>query len=303
MIEEIKKSGRDVLVVDAGDLLFAKGVDPSRPAFRRQEVLLNARLIVDTFNLMGCDAVGIGEDEVRLGMKDFVKLKEKASFPFVSANLVRKNGRQISDSFIVKDAGGLRWGIFSLMSVNSTMHVQTPDWKVLDPVSTAKQAVEELRGKADIIILLAAMPLQELRALLSQVPGITIAVAGDNPSGLRNPLQVGQTIVVSSYGHGRYLGVLKLSIVDPQAPFVDEARIMALERELIVVEGKIKAGAKGSFAESKEKIKAELQEFKKGNSYRNELVMLSSRRREDPQVQKLIADFSAKQRRLRKECQ
>jgi 2',3'-cyclic-nucleotide 2'-phosphodiesterase (5'-nucleotidase family) len=147
------------------------------------------------------------------------------------------------------------------------------------------------------------MPLQELRALLSEVPGITIAVAGDNPSGLRRPLQVEGVIVVSSYGYGRYLGVLRLSIEDPEAPFVDEARIIALERELAVVEGKIKAGAKGSFAESKEKIEAELQEFKKGNSYRNELVMLSSRLREDPQVQKLIADFSAKQRQLRKGCQ
>jgi len=303
MIKEIKKSRGDVLVLDAGDLLFAKGVDPSRPAFRRQEVLLNARLIVDAFNLMGCDAVGIGEDELRLGTRDFDKLKKGAAFPFISANVVRKNGRQISDPSIVKDAGGLRWGIFSLMSANPPAHVQTPDWKVLDPVSTGKQVVEELQGKADIIILLAAMPLHELRALLSQVPGITIAVAGDNPSGLRSPLQVEGVIVVSSYGSGRYLGVLKLSIGDPQAPFFDEDRIMVLERELAVAEDKIKAGAKGSFTESKKKMEAELQELKKGNRYRNELIMLSSRFREDPQVQQLIADFSAKQRQLRKGCQ
>jgi 2',3'-cyclic-nucleotide 2'-phosphodiesterase (5'-nucleotidase family) len=189
------------------------------------------------------------------------------------------------------------------MGANPSAKAQTPDWKVLDPVSTGKEVVKELQGKADIIVLLAAMPLQELKSLLPQVPGITIAVAGHNPSGLRRPLQVGETIVVSSYAYGKYLGVLRLSIRNPQAPFVDEARITALERKLAVVENKIKTGAKGSVAESQQKMEAELQELKKSNTYRNELLMLSSRSREDPQVQKLIADFSAKQNELRKGCQ
>ena len=293
----------NVLVVDAGNLLFSRRVPPSLSASQQKEVVLGAQLIVDAFNLMGCDAVGIGVDELRLGARAFGKLKKDAVFPFISANVVRKNGRQISNPSIVQNVGGLRLGIFSLMSANPSAQIQTRDWTVLDPVSTAKQLIEELQGKADIIILLAAMPLQELRILLSQVSGITIAVAGDNPSGLRSPLQVGETIVVSSYGYGRYLGVLKLGIGDPAATFVDEARITQLEKELAVVDGKIKAGARGSFTESKEKMEVELQELKQGNTYRNELIMLSSRVREEPQVQKFIADFSTKQRQLRKGCQ
>jgi len=303
MIEEIKKSGVDVLVVDAGNLLFSKDVDPSRPASQKKEAALKAQVIVDAFNLTGCDAVGIGENELRLGTRDFDKLKKNTTFPFISANVVRKNGRQVSVPSIVKNTGGLRWGIFSLLGANPSTQAQTRDWKVVDPVSKGKQVVEELQGKADIIILLAAMPLQELRALLTKVPGITIAVAGNNPSGLRTPLQVGGTIVVSSYAYGRYMGMLKLSLADPQAPFVDEARILQLERELAVVNDKIKAGSSGSFKELKQKMEAELQELKKGNSYRNELIMLSSRFREDPQVQKLIAAFSAKQKQLRQGCQ
>ncbi|MBN1255721.1 MAG: bifunctional metallophosphatase/5'-nucleotidase [Deltaproteobacteria bacterium] len=303
MIQEAKRTGGEILVLDAGDLLFYKDVQLSLPDSQKKEALLKAQLIIDAFNLMGCDAVGIGEDELRLGTRDFKKLKKKATFPFVSANVVRKSGRRISDSVIVKKAGGLRWGIFSLMGANPSAQAQTLDWKVLDPVSTGKEVVKELQGKVDVIVLLAAMPLQELRALLPLVPGITIAVAGHNPSGLRRSLQVEETIIVSSYAYGKYLGVLKLNIGNPQAPFVDEARITALERELTVVEDKIKAGAKGSFAESKKKMEAELQELKKSNTYRNELIMLSSRFSEDPQVQKLITDFSAKQKELQKGCQ
>jgi 5'-nucleotidase/UDP-sugar diphosphatase len=267
---------------------------------QQEEAVLSARLIVEAFNLMGCDAVGIGEDELRLGAKAFVKLKKKATFPFVSANVVTQRGHQISDPSIVKKAGGLCWGIFSLMGANPSANAQTLDWKVLDPVSTGKEVVEELQGKADIIILLAAMPLQELKALLLQVPGITIAVAGHNPSGLRMPLQVGGTIVVSSSGYGKYLGVLKLSIKDPEAPFVDETRIMELERTLAVEAGKLKGEAS---PEAKQTMEADLEELRQGNSYRNKFIKLSSRFREDPQVQKLIADFSTKQRQLRKGCQ
>jgi 5'-nucleotidase/UDP-sugar diphosphatase len=300
MIQEAKKTGGDILVLDAGDLLFDKDADLSLPASQKKEVLLKAQLILDAFNLMGCDAVGVGVGELRLGTRDFKKLKKKTSFPFVSANLVSKNDRQISDPSIVKKAGGLRWGIFSLMNATPSAQAQTRDWKVLDPVSAGRQVVEELQDKADIIILLAAMPLQELRALLPQVPGITIAVAGHNPSGLRRPLQVGETIVVNSFGYGKYLGALKLIIRDPTAPFVDETRIIELEQTLAAEAGKTKGEVS---TEAKQKMEADLKELKQVNTYRNELILLLSKFREDPQVQKLIADFSAKQKGLRQGCQ
>jgi 2',3'-cyclic-nucleotide 2'-phosphodiesterase (5'-nucleotidase family) len=186
------------------------------------------------------------------------------------------------------------------MSANPSAKAKNRDWKVLDPVSTGKQVVKELQGKADIIILIAAMPLKELRALLTQVPGITIAVAGDHPPGLRRPLQVGQTIVVSSYAYGRYLGVLTLFINDPAAPFFDEATIIQLERELAREGGKTKGGAS---AEARQMMEAELEELRQGNSYRNELIMIKSTFREDPEVQKLIEDFSVQQKKLKSGCE
>jgi 2',3'-cyclic-nucleotide 2'-phosphodiesterase (5'-nucleotidase family) len=266
---------------------------------QQEEAVLSARLIVEAFNLMGCDAAGIGEDSLRLGAKAFAKVQKVAEFPFLSSNAVAQRGRQLSVPFVIKEAGGLRWGIFSLMSAKPSAKAQNRDWKVSDPVNTGKEVVEELQGKADIIILLAAMPLQELKALLPEVPGITIAVAGDNPSGLRRPLQVGHTLVVSNYSYGRYLGVLTLFIKDPPAPFVDEARIIQLERELAREGGKTKGGVS---AEGRQRIEAELQELRQGNSYRNELIVLSSTFQEDPAVQKLIAHFSAQQKKLKTGC-
>jgi 5'-nucleotidase/UDP-sugar diphosphatase len=301
-IQDLKRTAQDVLILDAGNLLFSKKVNPSLSSTQQKQAMLNSQLLVEAFDLIGCNAVGIGEDELRLGTKDFSKVKKTAEFSFISANVVTQRDRKISAPSVVKEAGGLRWGIFSLMSANPSTKTENRDWKVLDPVSTGKQVVEELQGKADLIILLAAMPLRELKALLPQVPGITIAVAGNNPSGLRRPLQVGQTIVVSNYSYGRYLGVLTLFINDPAALFVDEARIVQLERELTILEGKAKQGKSGTFLEQKQKMEAELEELREGNSYRNELIVLSSRFREDQKVNNLVKEFSAQMQELNKGC-
>jgi 2',3'-cyclic-nucleotide 2'-phosphodiesterase (5'-nucleotidase family) len=264
--------------------------------------LLNAQLIVEAFNLMRCDAGGIGGDDLRLGAKTFAKVKKMAEFPLISANVVTQRGRRVSVSSVVKKTGGLRWGVFSLTSANPPLKAKDRDWNVLDPVTTGKEVVGELQDKADVIILLAAMQLRELKSLLRQVPGITFAVVGDNPSGLSRPLQVGQTIVVSSNAYGRYLGVLTLSLRDPAAPFVDEARIMQLKQELDVLEAKIKQGKSESLVDQKQKVEADLKALQQNNSYRNELIRLSSRFREDQKVNEVVRKFSAQMQELNKGC-
>jgi len=302
VIQETKKTEKEILVLDAGNLLFFKNIGPSLPSAQRKEALLNAQLMVQCFNLMGCDAAGIGVDDLRVDQKDFARVQTMAPFPLVSANVVSKDGQKLSVPSVVKNAGGLRWGIFSLMSAK-TSPVVHPSWKVSDPASSDKQVLKELQGKADIIILLAAMPVAELRALLPQLPGVTIAVASGEPSGLVRPLQIGQTTVVCSPGFGKYLGVLHLSLKDPKVPFADEARITALERELAVAEKKIKEGASGSAQEEKKRMEAELQELKKGNIYRNELVALSSNVQEERGMKRFIEDLRAQQQKPGTGCQ
>jgi 2',3'-cyclic-nucleotide 2'-phosphodiesterase (5'-nucleotidase family) len=303
VIQDTKKTEKDILVLDAGNLLFFKNIDPSLPSAQKKEALLNAQLMVESFNLMGCDAAGIGVDDLRVDPKDFATLHKLVQFPLVSANVVSKNGQKVFVPSVVKNAGGLRWGIFSLMSANPSSASPVKSWKVLDPVSAGKEVLTELQAKADIIILLTAMPVAELRALLPQLPGVTIAVAGGEPGGLIRPLQVGETTVVCSPPFGKYLGVLHLSLKDPKAPFADEARITELERALAPVERKIKEGSAGTSPEEKKRMETELQELKKGNTYRNELVALSSNVREEQGVKRFIEDFKAQQQKPGKGCQ
>jgi 5'-nucleotidase/UDP-sugar diphosphatase len=130
VIQEIKKSEKDILILDAGNLLFFKNVDRSLASAQKKEALLNAQLIVQTFNLMGCDAVGIGADDLRLVPKDVAAVQKMAQFPFVSTNVVSKDGQKLSVPSVVKNTGGLRWGIFSLMSANLSFAAPSKGWRV-----------------------------------------------------------------------------------------------------------------------------------------------------------------------------
>lgn len=76
-----------------------------------------------------------------------------------------------------------------------------------------------------------------------------------------------------------------------------------LERALARLEKKIKEGTSGSSQEEKKRMETELQELKKGNNYRNELIMLSSNVQEDPGVKRFIEEFRAQQRQSGKRCQ
>lgn len=305
MIQETKKSEKDTLVLDAGNLLFFKNIHSSLASAQKKEALLNAQLIVQAFNLMGCDAAGIGADDLRVDPRDFAAVYKMAQFPFVSANVVSKDGQKLSVPSVVKNTGDLRWGIFSLMSANPSFAAPSKGWKVLDPVNTGQEVIRELQGKVDIIILLAAMPVGELRTLLPQLPGVAIAVAGGEPSGLIRPLQIGETTVVCSPPFGKYLGVLRLSLKDPKAAFADAARITELERALAAVEKNIniKERTSGSSQEEKKRIETELQELKKGNIYRNEIIMLSANVQEEQGMKRFIEDFRAQQRQSGKGCQ
>jgi 2',3'-cyclic-nucleotide 2'-phosphodiesterase (5'-nucleotidase family) len=302
VIKEITKAEKDLLILDAGDLLFKRHVTPFISQPLQKEAILDAQLMVDAFSLMGCDAVGVGDDDLRLSAKIFSEVKKRATFPFISSNVVFNDGHELSAHYVIKNAGGLRWGIFSLMNAHLPPNYTTQDWKVVDPLERGKEVLKDLKERVDNIILLSHMPVRELNILLTQLRGITIAVAGHSSSGLRMPMHVGQTLMVRNYGEGRYLGKLDIYLKDPKASFINEEKIMTLKRNLAMVKQKIEQGVLGFNEEQKANIEAQLKESQKGNTYRNQLILLSSRYQDDQGVKGLMEKFSTLKKEQKKGC-
>ena len=270
----------------------------------KQEMRLGAGVIIDAVNIMGYDAVGIGSGELALGSAPLVELRRKTQVPFVSANVSLQDDSPMCNSWVVKESRKLRWGIFSLMSaktVSPNPEGGSQDWRVLDPLQTGKAVVAELKKKTDRIILLADMSIGEIKQLVAEFGDISIVVATHRASGMRTPLQVGQTIVVSSGGN-RYLGRLDLSIRDPEGPFVDQATISRVARQLALVKKRAAQGDDGSSEKMKTQLEAQLKELGQKNVYRNQPLLLSARVKEDNTVNRLVRDYHAELKKARAGC-
>ena len=54
-----------------------------------------AYLLIESSNLMGYDALGIGDDDLSLGKEFLLEISKKAKFPFLSSNLMDEKSKKL----------------------------------------------------------------------------------------------------------------------------------------------------------------------------------------------------------------
>ena len=147
IIDNVKLEGYNPIIVDAGNLFFKS----NKPVVGLNSEInkINANVIVESFNLIGCDALSIGENDLSNGLDYILKLKEKANFPFISANLVDKDNNLIFNPYVVVDRGDVWVAFIGLASSFSNSEVS-----VLDPLTSLKKIIDEVKQKSELIVLL-----------------------------------------------------------------------------------------------------------------------------------------------------
>jgi 2',3'-cyclic-nucleotide 2'-phosphodiesterase/3'-nucleotidase len=98
----VRGSEKGILLLDSGDLLFKKYLSPL-PENEVKGMVEKANLIIESFNLMGYDAIGIGDDDLTLGKEFLLDISKKANFPFLSSNLYDEaTGKTLFQSSLIK---------------------------------------------------------------------------------------------------------------------------------------------------------------------------------------------------------
>jgi len=78
--------------------------------------LRKARTILNSYNFMGYQALGLGPTDLQLGVETLQDLEKEARFPFLCANLVDKATKKpLFRPCIVVEVSGLRIGLYSVM--------------------------------------------------------------------------------------------------------------------------------------------------------------------------------------------
>ncbi|WP_368902168.1 bifunctional UDP-sugar hydrolase/5'-nucleotidase UshA, partial [Proteus mirabilis] len=146
--DEVAKNGGSVLLLSGGDI--NTGVPESD--------LQDAEPDFKGMNLVGYDAMALGNHEFDNPLEVLRQQEKWATFPFLSANIYQKStGERLFKPYTIFDKQGVKIAVLGL-TTDDTVRIGNPanfpDTEFRKPADEAKKVVEELRTteKPDIII-------------------------------------------------------------------------------------------------------------------------------------------------------
>ncbi len=190
--------------MDAGNALWSN----QQPAAETE-----GKLVVEAMNVMGYDAMVIGDLDLQLAPDVLRQRIADAQFPILSANLkTPADDKLLAQPYVLLDVGGRTAGIIGLTWDSAA--VSADQYVLLNAEEALAQYARELQEQTDIIIVLSNMGTEEDMRLSSQVSGIDLIVGGRSreamPQGWRNE-QTG-TILVQAGAQGQWVGRRQLHL-------------------------------------------------------------------------------------------
>ena len=195
----IARQKGDFLLLDTG--CVGKGA--------REFEVLRAEAALRGMKTMGYDAVNVGEHELWLGREGLARLAA-VGVPFVSANALDGDGRPAAAPYLLFERAGLTVAVTGLVDDSDAAG---PGLRAADPRETLARILPELREKAGVIIVLADLDIETVRALARDFPEVACILfrgRGDSHA----PELVNRTVIASVYGDARYLGDMTLTWED-----------------------------------------------------------------------------------------
>ena len=206
----------NVILLHAGDAFVGD--------FMFQEYVGVAELQI--MKALNYDAFELGNHEFDLYPSTLKYVLNQAGFPgtgfpILCANLDISGDPELGyfvRPYVIKEYGGLRVGIFGLLT-DMTNQISNPSpVVVLPPLTEAQEWVDSLRvgHDCDVVILLSHLGSGYDQMIASSVSGIDVIVGGHEHRVIETPIQIGNTLILQAGEFGRYLGKLRV-IVDRKA--------------------------------------------------------------------------------------
>ncbi len=175
---------------------------------------------MEVFNKFGMNAINISEREMYVGYSKILEYQKKAKFDFISANIVYEKSEKPAfktHTIIEKKIPGI--GRFKIGVIGVTRYVAAM-WetgkeerlKTTDFVKVTKEIVEKLKGKVDLIIVLAHFDRQDAKHLVEKVPGINIILASFGTDRTIEPYKINDTDIFYNGYQGRWIGELRINL-------------------------------------------------------------------------------------------
>jgi 2',3'-cyclic-nucleotide 2'-phosphodiesterase (5'-nucleotidase family) len=210
-IDSIRQADRNVLLLDAGDVMTGN------PIADLEYQGAQGGALFAMMNMIGYDAWCVGNHDFDISQENLRQLTKIPRFPTLSSNIVNNEGRYAVNNkpYAIIEKDGLKIGIIGVMSqdlyhlVNQNSLVGI---KILDPVATTQHWIDELKPKTDLLIALTHEGVDEDSLLASHVNGLNLIVGGHSHTRLKQPKLINGVIIVQAGSECENLGVLEVSV-------------------------------------------------------------------------------------------
>jgi 5'-nucleotidase / UDP-sugar diphosphatase len=217
MIESIRKDKGSVLLLDCG-AVFDHKKD-------------NVELQLKAMELMGYDALNLGSPELNFGKEFLERTHSRVSFPYIASNLLYGGSRlPWTREYIIKEVGGIKVAILGILDPDDLMGTprrnDVKGFEVIPPEAALKRLLTEVRGKADLVILLSQLDEAKSRALVEAAQGINMSVSsgeGDVEPPEKN------SVIFNTGTKGRTMGLVTITLDDKRVLSVSERRHIMLD--------------------------------------------------------------------------
>jgi len=240
MVNNVRRRDETVFLFDAGDMFTGMLSN-----LTRGEALMEMMLT------MRYDAMAIGNHEFDYGSENFTKQMNRVPFPVLAANVFYKGtNRYYSRPYTFLERNGVRLLVIGIIGQDArsvALPSGVTDLDFTDPIPAVRAIVKELKGSADLVVVLAhqgktgpqqtdaeARPevqrdFDEDIRLCGEVEGIDVFVGGHAHRGIEKPYVHPKTgtLIVQTYGYGTRLGYLKVRL--------HGGRVVSHEGELLKV--------------------------------------------------------------------
>jgi 2',3'-cyclic-nucleotide 2'-phosphodiesterase (5'-nucleotidase family) len=288
--------------LDAGDLLFKKF---SKPVAEDEVKMVSekASLILESFNLMGYDALGIGDDDLSLGKDFLMEMAKKARFPFLSSNIIDEgSGKLLFQPYLLKEAAGFRIGIFSLLSPDVFLSPSDPRRKGLafrDPVETAQAMIKELQPKTNLIILLSHLSYPKDVELAQNTSGIQLIIGGHTGANLLYPPMIKNTYLLQTAPKGMYGARIDFNFSNNTFSFYNSTEKRSLESRLNYIKYRLMAKEtpereKAQWLKTRGDTERALAQFQGKNEFTNIMFPLREGMKDHPDILRMVDEYRSK---------
>ncbi len=213
---------------EAGDIVFKLDIGDHVDRFHPYTEGTMGRGNIQLLNEAGINGATIGNNEgITLPHDELDHLYDEAKFPVTVANLYKTDGNRPSWAkpyYIKVTPQGRRIAFFGVTAPFTQLY-HLLGWSITDPFHEVERIVNELKGKADIIILLSHLGLPSDEIIAAKHPEISLIIGGHTHHILHSGKRINQTLLCCAGKYGMYVGHVELTIdegfISTRAELVD----------------------------------------------------------------------------------